>query len=305
MIGAISYRSGAIWAYRFVLSIWRRLLDEFPGALSIETATPVESITANAGGSPGFPFTIHTPRGVVCVRQVVHATNAHVSHLLPKFRRKVTGVRAHMSAQRPGQDFPQCGGSRSWSVVYGEGFDYVSQRPSFPEQPQGILMLGGGFTRSLKQGIDQVGQYDDGAVPDTLTVAHLSGIFPAVFRPAWGKGADVEQAWSGILGITGDFLPFVGPLDEQLTGRKVSDRSKDCESGRAPGEWILAGFSGEGMVWAWLSGMALGIMMAGSEGDERQSVPGRPGGGLADWFPKELLPTRKRLWSADISQLAS
>ncbi|KAM0274243.1 hypothetical protein ACHAQH_008041 [Verticillium albo-atrum] len=301
--GALSYRAGAIWAYRFVVSIWKRLLDEFPESISIETTTPVESISTNTDGSAEFPYTIHTPRGVVRVRHVVHATNAFASHLVPGLRNKITGIRAHMSAQRPGEQFPDCRGDRSWGVVYGEAFDYVTQRPSSDGEAQGDLMLGGGFTRSLKQGVDQVGLYDDGAPIDALTMSHISGIFPAIFSPNWGTGASVEQAWSGILGMTGDFLPFVGRLDESFTGRTAAGAKVNGVP--AAGEWVSAGFAGEGMVWAWLSGMALGIMISGSEEEDLPEVPGRPGGKLAQWFPKELLVSRARMRSADVSNLAS
>ncbi|KAM0328053.1 hypothetical protein ACHAQA_005455 [Verticillium albo-atrum] len=302
VVGVLSYRAGAIWAYRFVVSIWKRLLDDFPESISIETTTPVESISSGTEGPPDFPYAIHTPRGVVHVRHVVHATNAWASHLVPGLRSKITGVRAHMSAQRPGDDFPNCAGDRSWGVVYGDAFDYVTQRPSSPGAPQGDLMLGGGFVRSLKQGVDQVGLYDDGARVDALTVSHLSGIFPAIFSPNWGKGAAVEEVWSGILGMTGDLLPFVGRLDKSLTGRKIVSK-KEKELPEA-GEWVSAGFAGEGMIWAWLSGTALGIMMAGSEEEDLPEVPGRPGGKLAEWFPKELLVSSARIRSADVSHLA-
>lgn len=208
-----------------------------------------------------------------------------------------------MSAQQPGDRFPRYGGDRSWGVIYGEAFDYVTQRPTSNDEPQGHLMVGGGFTRSLKQGIDQVGRYDDGAHPDALTTSHISGILPAIFSPSWGKGSAVEQVWSGILGMTGDMLPLVGRLDEGLTGRKISNTTKVGE--HEPGEWILAGFAGEGMVWAWLSGMALGIMMAGTEEEDLSEVPGKPGGKLADWFPRELLVTRARILNADVSNLAT
>jgi glycine/D-amino acid oxidase-like deaminating enzyme len=40
------------------------------------------------------------------------------------------------------------------------------------------------------------------------------------------------------------------------------------------GEWIAAGFSGEGMTWAWLCGAAVGIMIAGSEEEELPAEPG-------------------------------
>jgi len=126
-------------------------------------------------------------------------------------------------------------------------------------------MIGGGFFRSLKQGIDQVGRYDDGPLLDPLTTAHILGVVPAVFHPKWGAGAELKQLWSGITGLTGDFMPLVGPLDAKLTGRDTRGSKRVLSGKGSCGEWIAAGFSGEGMVWAWLSGAALGIMIAGSE----------------------------------------
>lgn len=324
VVGAISQPAGAIWPYRFVTSIWKRLLDDFPDSLTIETNTPVKAITTS--NRPAFPYAVETSsRGLIHARHVVHATNAHAGHLVPGLRSKITGAKAHMSAQKPGDLFPatatSAGGDRSWGVIYGGAFDYVTQRPSSSDAAAGDLMLGGGFTRSLKQGIDQIGYYDDGEHPDALTTTHIMGVFPAIFRPNWGPGGDVKQLWTGIIGMTGDLVPLVGRLDTSLAGRKMKPSTDQAVSSNkdgdantvhqalsAPGEWIAAGFSGEGMVWAWLCGTALGIMIAGGSGREEEedvpASPGRPGGKLADWFPTELLISKERLKSAHVSNLA-
>ena len=208
-----------------------------------------------------------------------------------------------MSTQRPGQEFPHADGKRSWGVIYGEAFDYVTQRPPATGGSQGDLMIGGGFMRSLKQGVDQVGLYDDGTPLDPLTVTHIAGVLPAIFHPKWGAGAELKQVWSGIIGLTGDSLPLVGRLDTKLTGRDATARAS--HGAEQHGEWIVAGFSGEGMVWAWLCGAALGIMIAGSEDEERPEAPGRPSGKLVDWFPNELLVSQKRMQSTSIHNLAN
>jgi glycine/D-amino acid oxidase-like deaminating enzyme len=179
--------------------------------------------------------------------------------------------------------------------------------------------------------MDQVGVYDDSDRPDALTTTHLFGIFPAIFAPNWGRGAELRQLWSGIIGMTGDLVPFVGRLGEGMTKRSVAGRtrgsrvagpSSSSSDGRAdalqePGEWIAAGYSGEGMVWAWLCGTALGIMMAGTDGGSssanedgeeeaasEEDIPGQPRGLLKDWFPGELRVTRARLRTAHVSNLA-
>jgi glycine/D-amino acid oxidase-like deaminating enzyme len=162
-------------------------------------------------------------------------------------------------------------------------------------------MLGGGFMRSSKQGVDQLGIYDDGAALDPLTVSHIAGILPAVFHPRWGEGAELKNVWSGIIGMTGDSVPLVGKLDSKWTQRNV----KTKDGANAHGEWIAAGFCGEGMVWAWLCGTGLGIMIAGSEDEDVKEAPGRPGGRLANWFPDQLRVSDKRLRSADVANLAN
>ncbi|KAK7961791.1 uncharacterized protein PG986_002616 [Apiospora aurea] len=310
--GAISYKAGAIWAYRFVTTLWHQLLAEFPDALSIETHTPVEAILADDPRAPkGYPYAIQTPRGTVFARNVVHATNGHASHLVPGLRRKITPAQAHMSAQKPGRLFSQDHGThRSWGVVYENGFDYVTQRPPEPDagsarQSQGDLLLGGGFVRSSKQGIDMIGLSDDGASLDGLTLAHIAGIFPAVFSPNWGGGAEFKQVWSGTLGFTGDLIPFVGKLGNSLTGRTPPDAVMSGPDEKPSGEWIAAGFSGEGMVWAWLAGTALGIIMSAREDDDMAGGPGWPAGRLLDWFPREILVSEQRLRSADLINLAN
>jgi glycine/D-amino acid oxidase-like deaminating enzyme len=326
IVGAISYAAGAIWPYRFVASIWKSLLTRFPSSLSIETNTPVLSITtistANSASSPArHPYAVLTRRGSIHARHVIHATNAYSNTLLPGLRGKLAGVLAHMSAQRPGPFLPDLDGGRSWSVIYGKAFDYVTQRPtsksSDGSKRTGDLMLGGGFARAADQGVGFLGEYNDSKV-DALSSAHLMGIFPAIFGKRWrgeveGGGKEESQAtmvWTGILAITGDFCPFVGRLDDRLTGRTLSASRAALQStegkkglgdgtgegegdgwGAEPGEWISAGYCGDGMVWAWLCGSAVAEMVAGKMPNE------------VDGFPSELLASYERVRKADLVNL--
>lgn len=294
VVGAISYKAGALWPYRFVTSIWKDLLDEFPRNLWAETHTPVSAVASNPDSENAY--TITTSRGVIRSRHVVHATNAFASHLVPGFRGKMTSLLAHMSFQRPGKMFPDHSGQRSWSVIYGTGFDYATQRPTIDGVP-GDILIGGGFGQSKKHGLDQIGVYDDSKT-DALTAAHILGILPTIFQPNWGgdtEGSE-KRVWTGVVALTADFLPFVGRLDKRLTGRASKDGA---------GEWIAAGFVGDGMVWAWLSGTALGLMIAGSGDEDLPTAPGRPDGRLCDWLPEELRPTYGRISSIHIADIAN
>lgn len=305
--GALSYPAGALSPYRLVTALWRKLLDEFPGVLSIETGTTVEEVkvddqsarSSKLEDAGSFPYAVVTSRGQILARHVVHATNAHTSQLVSGLRGKGTSALCHMTAQQAAEYFPDKDGGRSWSVIFGQGFDYITQRPT------GELMVGGGYFQGPKQGMDLMGVYDDTKI-DALTVMHLEGVMSTLFDPGYkvkGSGSRVIKAWSGAIGLVPDFMPLVGRLDPRITSRKVKQDSK--AGGQViPGEWISAYFCGDGMVWAWLCGVALGIMLTGSEDEVLPAQPGRPAGKLADWFPPELYAGWDRVKGMDIIDLA-
>ncbi|KAG1720741.1 hypothetical protein EDB19DRAFT_1775556 [Suillus lakei] len=123
----------------------------------------------------------------------------------------------------------------------------------------------------------------------------------------WGKeGVPLEGGegeWAGGR-VRPDLIPWVGRLPRVASGRSEPPLSSVVKSekegvgervhvGAAPGEWIAAGYSGEGMVHAWLSGKALTEMMLGRE------VEGR----LGEWFPDIMRVTEKRWKKAKAENL--
>ncbi|SJL03068.1 uncharacterized protein ARMOST_06413 [Armillaria ostoyae] len=75
-----------------------------------------------------------------------------------------------------------------------------------------------------------------------------------------------KKAWSGVLGISADALPWVRNVLS-----KVSRRSPERE-------WIVAGYLGEGMVHAWMSGKALAYTVLEKD---------------VDWLPTPFRVTEK------------
>ena len=125
----------------------------------------------------------------------------------------------------------------------------------------------------------------------------------------WTSGR-VKALWTSIMGFSADLQPWVGRVPHAVSGRavlppmpipthrsltSVSLLEKDVavRSLAAPGEWVSAGYSGEGMVHAWLCAHALALMLLGLE--EEQSVP--------TWFPNEYRLTQKRLKRATVERL--
>lgn len=256
-VGAITYKAGAMWPYRLVTGVWNQLLDKYSN-LTLATQTPVTDVRTTDAGL----YQVETPRGTIRAKQILYATNGYTGRLLPELRQRLTSVKGHMTAQTPSPASSLPPSGKSWTVVYPGGFDYITQREN------GDVMLGGGFARSKDNGLDHVGVWDD-STKDTLTLMHVSGVMPALFDVA----VDVKRSWTGIMGYTGDLRPYVGKLKGN--------------------EWVSVGFCGHGMVWAWLCGVAVGVMMVGREDEKLDKSVGRPGGKLDDWFPRDLLAVRK------------
>jgi glycine/D-amino acid oxidase-like deaminating enzyme len=206
-----------------------------------------------------------------------------------------------MTAQKP-ESF-ELDGSRSWSMVGKRGFEYISQRP----YSGGELMIGGGLFQSEGKGMDEVGIWQDSKISATIS-AYLAGIWPTALQQNGASPPWVLQTWTGCMGYTVDLLPYVGKLSHKLTGRKVKlsgwKPGKQPASATPPGEWISAGFNGDGMVTAWLSGVAVGLMVLGQDNFEYQDQCGRPGGSVPDWLPEEMLCSVARVRRSSVYELS-
>lgn len=220
-----------------------------------------------------------------------------------------------MTAQRPGKVFPQLGGTISWNIMHKKsGFEYMTQRPGLPDGVNGKggeLMLGGALLQCGGRGLDEIGVSSDADVNFNVGT-YLGGVLPMLFGAKyWGAdagGGRVKNMWTGIMGFTVDMMPFVGRLEPGITGRKVPKRKSSDGKGTElvePGEWIAAGYNGEGMVNAWLCGVAVGLMVLGREATDLEAEPGIPGGKVADWLPAEYSISRERLAKGSIYELAS
>ncbi|KAH8435265.1 NAD(P)/FAD-dependent oxidoreductase [Aspergillus melleus] len=276
--------AGALWPYKFVTGVLNHLRHRFPDNLQIEANTPVFKIDDT--GADQHRFSVTTARGTIKSQHIIHCTNAHVSHLVPGLRGRIYPIRGQMSAQNPGQRFPSQGTKHSWLFNYDRGFDYLTQLPSGSEsETANRMMFGGGFARGKDGGIADLGIATDSEI-SFYTDIHLSGALSATFgRENWGAvpGPAVEMMWTGNMGFSADGFPWVGRLPSSLTRR-----GEDTNWNGMGKEWVTAGFSGEGMVHAWLCGKALGRMILADDGELNEQ------GGLS-WFPEQMLVTEERV----------
>ncbi|KAJ3548426.1 hypothetical protein NM208_g1021 [Fusarium decemcellulare] len=270
--GAVEHDAGAIWPYRLLTGIYERLLAEYPSRLAIEANTPVTQVQFSPTTDPQYPYIIKTPRGNIRAKKVIHCTNGHASHLLPRLAGRVYPFRGTMSVQEPGPAFKNLGASRSWSLsykptldiqtgLYTTGLYYLQQNAL-----TGRIWIGN-ETALMKDILTS----DDTYVPGEAKQA-LSTVLPKFFLEGWGSQStsEIESIWSGIQGHTADGLPIVGRVPNCITGNSDDD-----------GQWIAVGFNGYGMDKCWLTGEALVKMMFDED--------------VSGWFPQSFLITKDRL----------
>ncbi|KFY87908.1 hypothetical protein V500_06694 [Pseudogymnoascus sp. VKM F-4518 (FW-2643)] len=270
--GIIKGKAGAMWPYRFVSGVLANLKRDDEG-LHVCPHTPATGISVSGDGL----FVVSTPGGDIRAKHVVHATNAHVGHLVPGFRGRVYPLRGQMSAQVPPKWFSHQGGERSWSFEYDVGFDYLTQLPKGETGGDewcggGEMMFGGGFVQAGFSGLVEMGVASDSELNENVAV-HLTHGLGKAFENVGEDRFEVKSMWTGNMGFSVDMLPWVGKLPGSLTER---------ESGQGA-EWVSVGYSGEGMVNAWLCGKALAMMILG----ERESIK--------EWFPQQMGISEERI----------
>jgi glycine/D-amino acid oxidase-like deaminating enzyme len=260
-----------------VTNLLRHLLSAYASYFQIFAYAAVTRILPPSSTTPFY--TLETSRGTsIKTARIIHATNAYVNHLLPILRHKLFPLRVTMTAQRPGLSFPSkvYDGRRSWAFIYPGGFDYLTQLPDGDRE----LMLGGGHSYAPHEGMGEFGIVDDSKVHMRVE-GYLSGALPIMFGLSnwgeegrastangddskWEKGR-VKAVWSGVITYSADTLtPWVGPLTQKMTSRSIPPGG---------GEWIAAGYSGEGMVHAWGCGKAVAMNVLDLEEREGEELP--------------------------------
>ncbi|RSL62885.1 hypothetical protein CEP54_005484 [Fusarium duplospermum] len=261
----------ALWPYRLVTILQKRLLDLHKGRFSLETNTAVTSVSHQDTSSGEPEYLLQTTRGAIKAKTVIHCTNGYASHLLPSLTGKIYPLRGTMSVQDPGASFPRVGDRYLWTMMHQSRYDPEAKRLTtglyYAQQNAitGDIYIGG-----ESQEVDSLLTSNDSEVA-TSAKENISSIIPKLFSNA--DDARVKAIWSGIMGFTTDWLPMVGNLGQASTGQ-------------ASNEWIAAGFNGHGMDKCWLTGQAIARMALGED------VP--------SWFPKSYLLTSERLESCTL-----
>ncbi|KAF6845195.1 putative FAD dependent oxidoreductase [Colletotrichum musicola] len=253
--GAVVQENAAsVWPYKLVAWVFEDLLKRFAGEseegggwFNLQTNTPATRLQHLDDGS----WIVHTDRGQVAARQVLLASNAHTSRLVPSFSDLIVPVRGQVAALLPepraeiGQSYVFM--ASSYGNKKRNKDDYLIQRPS----PGLELILGGGRANGTARG---VGISDDDEL-DPVVAAYLRQAGASNLDLGGGGKAPEElearYEWTGIMAFSRDGRPWVG---EVPAGAVL---------GGGDGLWVCAGYTGHGMPQAALCGRAVAGMMAG------------------------------------------
>lgn len=229
-IGAIVQDCAAkCWPYKLISWVLEGLLGN--PLFNLQTTTNVLRLQKLEE-----KWIVHTDRGQIAASDVVLATNAYTSYILPRFTGLIRPTRGQVCALRPVEGAPILEHSHIWAIRgegdVGESEDYLIQRDS------GELILGGErmVTADSGEGVSNDDEIDP-VVGERLKQAlnrSLSG-FPEKMESSY--------EWTGIMGFSGDGDPWVGKVPEALGGGE--------------GLWISAGYTGHGMPVAARAGVAI------------------------------------------------
>ena len=282
-VGAtLTSTAASLWPYKLVSWILEHLVKT--SRLNLQTNTAVTSLERLLDGG----WALHTSRGIVSARQVIIATNAYTSHLLPELSGVIAPVLGQMSALIPPSGASRLNHSYGFYGKHDDGLlqnDYLIQRPfhegSSPGRHGGHLMFGGGRAVAPNEGFG----IDDDSHVDPVTAAYLrrtlnEALLLEDLEPGVGDPPEPElkatHEWTGIMGYSRDWAPWVGG---------VPDRG---------GVYLASGYSGHGMPNATLCAKAVvDIILAVEAGGNLDQVQEQLV--QSQTLPKQYLITKARL----------
>ncbi|VDC07026.1 unnamed protein product [Peniophora sp. CBMAI 1063] len=307
-LGVISTPGGAAHPYRLVTTILAGLLRRHAGTFYLATHTPCTAINSPSDqsglytlrtprGTVRSSHIVHATNGWTAHLLPGFRTKIAPVRALMSAQRPGTGLSSSITSHH--QDFsssqstlapaPTEPGGRAHVFWTGSmGYDYLTQLPTGGHE----LMFGGGFARAAHISLDEIGEMDDGGL-DIGIATHVGGALPMYFGlQNWGKeGTDgdnvdekerwlegrVKAMWTGIIAISVDGRPWVGRVPTKVSERSEPHASlatrvyasKEHNARTAPpGEWMAAGYTGEGMTNAWQAGRAVAPLLLGKEPEE-------------------------------------
>ena len=183
------------------------------------THCPVTAITRGEDGK----WNVHSPRGIILAQKIVHCTNAYAGVLLPQLDASLlTPIRIQVHSIVPNAAFSGSQVLKSTMALrYGAmRFYALIQMPN-----DGMIIFG--VAKATGITFDE-SSYESEIIDEAMQM--FGDLFPSAKEPKAKHGEGLEHAWTGLIAMTHDKVPYVGPIDD------------------LPGQYICAGFNGHGMA---------------------------------------------------------
>ncbi|RDW82618.1 FAD dependent oxidoreductase superfamily protein-1 [Coleophoma cylindrospora] len=249
-----SFTAGHIWPYKLVMHLLALLVAK---GVNLQTMTPVTSVseTRDADGR----WTVTTARGSIKAKKVVFASNAYTAGIAPQFSEKIVPVRGICSRIVTPKNKPPPLLLNTYSMRFGHSmYDYLIPRPD------GSIVVGGARQDFWHDNREWYGVTDDSKLIEPAK-HYFDGLMQRHFVGWEDSGAYTDKVWTGIMGYSSDYMPYVG----EVPGK--------------PGQMVIAGFTGHGMPLILLSARGVAKML-------REGVDFKNSG-----IPRLFKPTKERL----------
>ncbi|KAJ0269189.1 hypothetical protein Brms1b_013661 [Colletotrichum noveboracense] len=243
-LSCFTFTAGHIWPYKMVMHLLEGVVQK--GA-NLQTHTPVTHISENP--LLDGRWEVSTARGSIKAKKVLLATNGYTSYLAPEFKNHIVPVRGICSriVVPQGKTAPYM--SQTYSIRHGPSmYDYLIPRTD------GSIVVGGAKPTFWADRSQWYNVFDDSKLIEPAKT-YFDGLMQRTFRGWENSGAYTDKVWTGIMGFSSDFMPYVGEVPEK------------------PGQFILGGFSGHGMPLILLSAKGVVQMLRHGKSFAETGIP--------------------------------
>lgn len=191
------------------------------------THCPVTKVARSE--SDNSTWDVYTARGIITTKNVVHCTNAYAAYLLPQLNQFISPRRSQVSSFVPPLSLSgEHGPKHTMAIRYGPEHFF-----SFNTLKNGTILFGGTGTRDDEAVDDDFERitFDDSKYSEKLaknSTREFEGVCKEPQPTAFRHGEGLDYSWTGIIGMTPDNAPLIGPVEG------------------LEGQWICAGFNGHG-----------------------------------------------------------
>ncbi|KAF4426427.1 Gamma-glutamylputrescine oxidoreductase [Colletotrichum fructicola] len=243
-LSCFTFTAGHIWPYKMVMHFLKGVVQK--GA-NLQTHTPVTHISENP--LLDGRWEVSTARGSIKAKKVLLATNGYTSHLAPEFKNHIVPVRGICSRIVVPQGKTAPFMSQTYSIRHGPSmYDYLIPRND------GSIIVGGAKPTFWTDRSQWYNVFDDSKLIEPAKT-YFDGLMQRTFRGWENSGAYTDKVWTGIMGFSSDFMPYVGEVPAK------------------PGQFILGGFSGHGMPLILLSAKGVVQMLRHGKSFAETGIP--------------------------------